>query len=292
MSDRIKGVVGSPLLHFLAIGAAIYVAFAVASPDAVVDDSSTIRVTTGDIEWMETSWLKRWNRPPTPEERQGLIDAHVRETVLYREALAMGLDADDVIIRRRLAQKLEFLFEDLVDAVEPTDEELIAYFLEHREQYRAPEVMTFTHVFIDPDRRGDRTLPDADEILARLQAGATPVEDAADLGDRFMLQAYYPERSEAEVARLFGREFARSIFSLDPHHWHGPVLSGYGTHLVYVHGREQAPPAEVEDVRERVAQDRQTEQREAFNEQFVTSLMDRYEVIIEDPEADERVTSR
>lgn len=290
MRELITKAVRSPLLHFLVIGAAIYAAYATLSPEAATESPDTIRVSAGDIAWMEDSWRSRWNRPPTSSELEGLIDAHVRETALYREALAMGLDRDDVIIRRRLAQKLEFLFQDLADAVPVTGADLEAYFAENRDHYQEPEVMTFMHVFLDPDRRGDKTLEDADAMLVELATLEDPAEADA-FGDSFMLQSYYPERSEAEVGKLFGREFARSAFELEPGKWHGPVLSGYGVHLVYVHGRVQAPPPEFEVVRDAVQQDLQDERREAFNEDFVAGLLERYDVIIEDAASAQTVSN-
>jgi hypothetical protein len=281
-----------PLVHFLLIGGALYAAYAVTGPTTTSESPTTITVTAGEIEWLETTWLTRWNRPPTADEREGLVQQYVRETVLYREALAMGLDRDDVIIRRRLAQKLEFLFQDLADMREPTTEQLQAFFAEHTELYQEPEILTFAHVFVDPDRREGDTLVDAEAILAELQALSDPTEGASSHGDPFMLQAYYPERSESEVGKLFGHEFARSIFELDPGRWHGPVLSGYGVHLVFVHGREQFPLPNFESVRERVAQDWQDNAREAFNEEYTRKLIERYEIVIEDEPAGQAVPTR
>ena len=282
----------SPLLHFLLIGAVVYLLYGLTDSDTTLISPDTITVTAGDVAWMEDSWQKRWNRSPTPEERKGLIDQHVRETVLYREALAMGLEQDDVIIRRRLAQKLEFLFQDLADVVPPDDQELRTYFEANRDRYQDPDLLTFTHVFLDPDQRGDRTLADAEAMLAELGAQDDPTRDAADLGDLFMLQSYYPQRPESEVSKLFGREFARSVFELEPGQWHGPVLSGYGVHLVYVHDRLQSPPPDFDAVVERVAEDWQTDRRQAFNEKFVENLMSRYEVTIEDDASKDVVAER
>lgn len=276
-----------PLLHFLLIGAAIYVIYAVAGREDATDARETITVTAGQINWLKDSWQKRWNRAPTPDELEGLINQHVRETVLYREAMAMGLDKEDVVIRRRLGQKLEFLFQDLADAVPPTDEDLQAYFATHQQRYRDPEVLTFTHVFFDPDRRGDRTLDDAEKARAALMAQADPTAGTDGFGDQFMLQRYYPDRSEPEIAKLFGQPFAQSVFALEVDQWHGPVLSGYGTHLVYVHDRSQPPPPDFELARDRVREDWQTEKRQQVNDEFVASLLSRYEIIIEDAPAEE-----
>jgi hypothetical protein len=288
----IADIVRSPLVHFVVIGAGLFVLYGLYGEPSAEDADNTIVVSSGEIGWLRDSFSKRWNRPPTPQELKGLIDTHVRETVLYREAVAMGLDDGDVIIRRRLAQKLEFLFQDLADAREPTEQELRDFFAAHREQYRDPEISTFTHVFVDPDRRGENTLADAEKILAELDALADPTEAAADRGDRFMLQAYYPERSEAEVARLFGQAFARSVFELVPGRWHGPVLSGYGVHLVYVHGRSQSPPPSFDDVRDLVARDWQDKVRQEFNDQYVENLTSRYDIIIEDESSEPVVSAR
>jgi hypothetical protein len=275
-------VLRSPLLHFLVIGAAIYLLYGIADRETTTASPNTITVTAGDIKWLQRSWQKRWNRPPTPQEQKGLIDQFVRETVMYREALAMGLDQDDVIIRRRLAQKLEFLFQDLADAVAPSTQELRDYFESNRDRYRDPSVLTLTHIFINPDLRGDRTLADAEALLARLAAMDDPTQDAADLGDQFMLQRFYPQRSEMEIARLFGRDFARSVFELEPGQWHGPVQSGYGVHLVYVHDLLRSPAVSFDAVVERVTGDWQTDQRQTLNDKYVENLLSRYEVTVED----------
>ena len=281
-------MVREPLLHFLLLGAAIYAAYGLAGRGAEEETANRITVTAGEIEWLETSWEKRWNRPPTPAERAGLVDQYVRETVFYREALAMGLDRDDTIIRRRLAQKLEFLAEDLVATVPPSEEELRAYFAEHPERYQLPALTTFTQVFVDPDRWEDETIARAEAIGAELRALEPPTEGAAAKGDPFMLQAYYPERSEAEVAKLFGSEFARSVAGLEPGRWHGPVLSGYGMHWVFVEGRSPLVAPEFAAVRDRVRQDWEDERRRVFNEEYYARLRARYEIVIEEqgPEAD------
>ena len=169
MSKFINQTARSPLMHFLLIGAVIYAAYGLFGAKAVEESDNTVVVTSGELEWLARTFTKTWNRPPTPQEIRGLLDAHIREQVLYRQALAMGLDENDVIIRRRLAQKMEFLFQDLADFNPPTNAELIAYFEEHLDQYQESEVTTFTHVFVNPDQREEHTLEDAKEILAQLQ---------------------------------------------------------------------------------------------------------------------------
>jgi peptidyl-prolyl cis-trans isomerase C len=270
-----------PLVHFLAIGAAIFVLYSFWGQKDAGENERAITITTGEITWLTDAWQKRWNRPPTDGEREGLVDQYLREMVLYREAVAMGLDRDDTVIRRRLAQKLEFLSQDLISPKPPTEDELKAYFEAHIDRYQSPDIITLSHVFIDPDLRGDSTLVDAESIKKQLQALKEPPKDIRAYGDAFMLQSYYPDRSEAELLKLFGSGFARSVFELEPKQWHGPVLSGYGTHLVYVHDLLEADPPIFAEVKEQVLQNWEGDKREELNEQFVASIVSRYDITIE-----------
>jgi peptidyl-prolyl cis-trans isomerase C len=279
-----------PLVHFLVIGAAIFVLNGLWGKQDAVEQERAITITTGEVTWLTDAWEKRWNRPPTPAERDGLIKQYLREMVLYREAVAMGLDRDDTVIRRRLAQKLEFLSQDLISPQPPTEDEIQAYFEEHIDRYQAPDIMTMTHVFIDPDLRGDKTLADAEAIKAQLIQLKEPPNDAQSYGDSFMLQSYYPERSEAELLKLFGSGFARSLFELTPQQWHGPVLSGYGTHLVYIHDYIEAGPPLFAEVEDQVRQEWESDKRQQLNEQFIESVVARYDVTIEGVSIDDPVT--
>ena len=273
-----------PLVHFMFIGAVIYLLYGVFAEPVPEDTDKTIVVSAGEIEWMKTSWQKRWNRPPTAAEFNGLIQQYIKETVLYREALTMGLNKHDMVIRRRLAQKLEFLAKDLVTLIPPTDEELQTYFDEHQERYQQPVLYTFTQVFIDPDKRGDTTLGDAEAIKTTLVTQGDAIDDAGALGDDFMLQNYYPEKDRVEIQKLFGSGFTESLVKLSPGQWHGPVLSGYGVHLVYVSSTQEPPAPVFAEVRERVVQDWTTDKSEELNEKFYASLREQYTVVIEEPE--------
>ena len=280
-----------PLLHFMFIGAVIYLAYGLFTEPVPEGDEKTIVVSAGELEWMRSNWQKRWNRLPTQAEFDGLIQQYIKETVLYREALTMGLNQHDTIIRRRLAQKLEFLAKDLVALTPPTDEELQTYFNTHRERYQQPTRYTFTQVFIDPDERDEATLDDAAAIKATLIAQGDAIEDPGALGDDFMLQNYYPEKDQAEIQKLFGSGFAESLIALSPGQWHGPVLSGYGVHLVYVSNITEPPAPVFAEVRERVVQDWTTDRSEELNEQFYANLRDQYTVVIEEPTEEARVVA-
>jgi len=282
LRKTIARLMREPLLHFAIIGACIYLLYGLYGRQDSQELERAVTITAGEVTWLEEAWAKRWNRPPTPVERQGLIDQYVRETVLYREALAMGLDRDDTIIRRRLAQKLEFLSQDLIRPSPPGEAELLAYFEAHSERYRPPDLVTMTHIFFDPDKRDTQALEEAETVKTGLETLKEPPADSRDYGDPFMLQSYYPERSQDELSKLFGGEFAQSVFALEPERWHGPVLSGYGVHLVYVHQRREASAPTFSSVEERVRQDWEEEKRRDLNEQFLSSLLARYKVVIED----------
>ena len=266
------------------IGAVIYLLYGIFAEPVPEADDKTIVVTAGEVEWMQTSWQKRWNRSPTAAEFDGLIQQYIRETVLYREALTMGLNKHDQVIRRRLAQKLEFLAKDLVTLIPPTDEELQTYFDAHQDRYQEPVLYTFTQVFIDPDKRGDATLDDAEVIKANLITQGDAIDDPGALGDDFMLQNYYPEKDLVEIQKQFGSGFTDSLTELSPGQWHGPVLSGYGVHLVYISSINEPPAPVFTEVRERVVQDWTMDKGEELNEKFYASLRDQYTVVIEEPE--------
>ena len=212
--------------------------------------------------------------------------------MLYREALTMGLNQHDQVIRRRLAQKLEFLAKDLVALTPPTEAELQSYFDEHSERYQEPVLYTFTQIFIDPDKRGDTTLDDAEAIKANLIAQGDEVEDPGALGDDFMLQNYYPEKDVVEIQKLFGSGFTESLVELSPGQWHGPVLSGYGVHLIYISSVSEPPAPVLADVREQVVRDWEMERGEELNDKFYASLRDQYTVVIEEPAAEDKVAAQ
>lgn len=286
MSNRLTRLFKEPLIQFLIIGAAIYGAYALfGSPEEDYRDN-IILVDSNRINAMISEWESRWQRPPTRQEIDGLIQQYIKEDVLYRQAVSMGLNEDDPITRRRMAQKLEFLTSDLAQMQEPAEGELETFFEENEAAYRDPDRISFSHIFIDPDARGDATLDDADQLLAQLKAEGEPTEEMLQQGDRFMLQNYFAAASERDIRRQLGSGFAESVMALEPGQWHGPVLSGYGVHLVYVFAYQEAPAPQFEAVRERVLEDWHTVKREEFNQQFLESLKERFEIIVDELPAD------
>ena len=267
----------APLLHFLILGLLL---FGLYSRYGEKGETVTkeIVVSSQQVQLLSSLWEKQWRRPPTPQELDGLVQSFIREEVLYREALAMGLDKDDTVVRRRLAQKIEFLAQDLATQIEPSDQELRTFFEEHPEVFEEPALITFTHVYINIDRHGDRSFDVADEVLAKLRADGDP----SQLGDSFMLQRDYLRKSPAEVARHFGSQFAAEVFELEKGEWQGPVQSGYGLHLVLVDSQEEPYLPSLEDVRTLVRDEFMSFRRREVDELFYNRLREGYEITIEE----------
>jgi len=282
MAHSITRLLKEPLIQFLLIGACIYGAYGLFAPADESDLETTVVVDANRINAFVAQWSSRWNRPPTPEELDGLINSYVREEILYRQAVAMGLDEDDPVTRRRMAQRLEFLTSDLSRVVEPTQEELEQFFQDNTAQFSEPDRVTFLQVFFDPDTRDEATLPDAEQVLAQLREAGVPDPASLQAGDQMMLPGYFDSASEAEIRKRAGGGFAGAVMALEPGRWHGPMLSGFGVHLVYVLEREQAPPPVLAEVKPQVMEALQAQKTERFNRQFYDTLRERYEVIVED----------
>ena len=270
-----------PLLHFLLIGFALFAVSAL-WPSRDSGSDKLIAVTGLEVEWLRRNWEARWQRPPTETELHGLVNDFVRQEVLYREAIAMGLDRDDQVVRNRMVQKLELLTDDLAAQAQPAEVELQTYMQENMERYLIPERRSFTHVYFNVDRRGESVVATAEEALRQLRTNPAAARRAAELGDRFMLQHAYAMQSPSEVARGFGQRFADSLFAVPPGEWQGPVPSGYGWHLVLVTDMTESQVPELAQVRNVVLRDYLTWIREQASEALYNSLLQNYEVEIDE----------
>ena len=270
-----------PLLHFLLIGAAIFAAFQWTAGDPEPRDGEIV-VTRARIEHLAAIFGRTHLRTPTSEELDGLIADHVREEAAVRAALAMGLDRDDGIIRRRLRQKLEFVSEDLAAPAEPSDDELRAWLVAHPEAFRVEPRFTFRHVYLDPERHGENLQRDVAQLLARLRQGARG-DDPTALGDPLLLGHAFRALPAGEVRKLFGDVFAAALGELDPGQWQGPITSGYGVHLVLVEERAEGRLPDLVEVREAVRREWANALRVAANDKLYQLLLQRYEVTIEAP---------
>ncbi len=155
-SSRLKRWLHEPLVHFLLIGLALFVAYSVIAPKAPPASSNRIELTSDDLNQLQMSWAAQWQRPPTPGEMSGLIGDRVRQEILFREGLALGLDQGDEIIKRRVAQKMEFLAEDVSAVNAPTPADLRSWFNRNSARFTLPGLVTFHHLYFSPDTRGQK----------------------------------------------------------------------------------------------------------------------------------------
>lgn len=263
----------APLPWFLLIGLVIF------AIDGWLANSSNqqnhIQITEGQMQSLVDKWQAQMGRSPTVNELEALLEGRVKEEVLYREALKLGLDEEDTIIRRRLAQKMTFLMEDTLVSVQSSDEILQAYFNDHREVYQIPEKLTFIHVYYSGN--GQKSVERAQQGLMQLTGGADPNQ----LGDPFMLRKGYTGKSWQELARLLGKPFADSLTELSiSDTWQGPIESAYGNHLVLLERKSEVRHPAFAEVRDRVLADYQSTEQRRLNEENYQKLRARYKVIL------------
>jgi hypothetical protein len=270
-----------PLFHFLVLGVALSLVYAVASDLLTTRAGRRIDITAADVQLMAENWERRWQRPPTETELRGLVEARVREEILYREALAVGLDENDAVVRRRMVQKVELLTQDLAMLADPTDQELQSFFKERQEDYRIPPLLTFSHVYFNMDERGAAGEEDARRVLAAIRAESPPPRRASERGDRFMLGYDYSLAAPDEVQRDLGGHFTDELFQLDTG-WHGPIASAFGLHLVHIVERVEGRVPEYGQVRDRLVVDYNTMRRDRAKEALYEGLAQRYEISIDE----------
>ena len=208
--------------------------YAYVQKDHGVAPSKQVRLTVDDLTQMVLVFRSQWRRDPTREELQALVEERVHEEVLYREALAIGIDKDDTIVRRRMAQKMQFLAEDVAAAREPDATELAAWYETNRDRFALPPRVSFRHLYFSPDRRGERARDDAAAALTRLAGQPEDSSLAATLADAFMFQEYYRDRAPEFLGKEFGPNFALAVAKSSVGSWQGPFESGFGWHLVFV----------------------------------------------------------
>ena len=278
-------ILREPLLHFLLLGGAMFAASGLLSKGGS-GEPGRIVVSQGQLATMREAFSRTRQRLPTREEWDGLIRARVREEVYYREALALGLDKDDSIIRRRLQQKMEFVSDDVVAQDQPTEAELNTYLQAHPEQFRAEPRFTFRQVYLNPERRGPNLSRDAAELLARLNQAGDSARVTA-MGDALMLAPSFTAAPAGEIAGQFGKEFAAQLDTLQPRRWQGPIKSAFGAHIVFVSERRGGDLPALADVRDEVRREWQEARRREASERFYQQLLKRYAVTIEQSPAEE-----
>ncbi len=271
-----KQMIHEPLIHFLLAGALIFAVYNVVE-DEVVDSAASATILIGDaeIQFLRAQYEKLWGRQPTDEEVAPMVQEFIREEVLYREGVAMGLDQDDLIVRRRIGQKMEFMIGDMAVPAEPDDATLAQYLDANQDKYLEPPHLTFTHVYFSVDRRGAQARVDAAAALNELGDR----QRAPELGDRFALSTDYADKTVREVDQTFGATFGEQLVAAPVGEWSGPVESAYGLHLVRVLARTEPRLPDFDELRERLSNDYSFETRRAANELALERLTERYQIV-------------
>lgn len=268
----IRRLLREPLVHFLLLGALLFLAYGWLDRDDS-RASGEIVLTRSQADTLVAQFEQVWQRAPTAAERQALIEGWVRDEIFYREAVAMGLDRDDPVVRRRMGQKVQFILDSGTQAA-PTDAELKLWLDVHAGEYRVEPVYTLRQVYFDPSRYGASAAQTITAARAALETGGVP------RGDPTMLPAAL-EGSASEIRRHFGDEFEEALRTLPLSRWAGPVRSAQGFHLVRLDGRMEDRPARLEEVRSTVERDFAHARAQTANAAYYQQLRSKYVVRIE-----------
>lgn len=272
----------------------LFVLWAGLAPQAAPSaDPMRIEITEADMRQIALVWLSQGRDLPSPDQMRKLAHQEATQRVLVREALALGLDQDDEIIARRLAQKMDFLLADLATLAEPSRSELHTWFERNLDRFAMPPRVSFRHLYFSQDKRGlDGARADAQDLLPTL-AGVSPDDPRLPaLADRFMFLDYYGGKTPLEVSKAFGPAFADALFALSPGGWLGPLRSGYGWHLVYIDTLAPPHTADFETIRPAIRSAWLDERYREIRDRAYAEMLSRYTIVLPDPEAIDLALSR
>ena len=266
----IQKLIQEPLLHFLLIGASVFFFYSFQN----TQNKEQIIISKNDIKQLSLRWNKKWKRAPTKEELDELIQKRVYQEVLYKEALKMGLEKNDVIIKRRLVQKLEFVTSDMAQLVEPTRKELEDYLKEHSNRFREPTTLSFMQLYIDPQKHPNM------QAYSQKRLKALRVSDARIDGDDFTFEKSYQDLSLFDIKKRFGKAFTQKIVTLPIGSWQGNIYSGYGLHLVKIIKKGKGELRAFEKIKKLLKIEWQTQKQEQLNQKFYQELHQKYTIEI------------
>jgi hypothetical protein len=276
-------VLKEPLLHFVLAGAALFGAFAWMNRAAEIPTAgkaTQIHIGAGDVQWMAENWTTQWRRAPTREELRGLVSDYLNEQLLAREARALGLEDNDVIVRRRLAQKLTFLIDDTLRRAEPSETELQQFYEANAPRFRSIARISFTQIYFSPERRADAR-SDAVDALRVLHAADAALTTGPQ-GDRLLIETEFHDETEQSISGVFGPGFARAVFSLKSEAWSGPIESGFGLHLVRTSTLREGRLPPLSEVRARVVEEWRNAQEKSARDRYLDELRKKYNIVADE----------
>lgn len=267
-----------PLVHFILLGALLFAGHLLWQRHVTKADH-TIIVTAEEMERQALIFAGENRRQPTDEDLKALLFAHVEEQALMREAERIGLGEDDTIIRRRLAQKMRFIIEDVEAPALPAEAELKSWFEANMDKFVSAETRSFSHVYLSPEEHGDNLNAATQNILSKLE---NENEDWNALGDPFMLKRGFKSLNALELTRLFGPTFSKGLFELEGNKWQGPIESAFGLHLIRIDNIADKITPSFEDVRDDVETAWQEDARRSANQAALKELIQKYKVDVQD----------
>lgn len=248
--EKWQRVLSEPLLHFVVVGVVLFGAYRLLAPapEEAAADQQKITLTKDDVRQLAVTWLAQGRPAPTPGEMRSLMDQKVTEEILFREAVSLGLDRDDEIIKRRLAQKMDFLAADLATLDEPDNAQLKAWYAKRSDRFALSPHLSFRHLYFSFDKHGEAAREAAEAAIPSVAGKPSDSPDVASVADPFMFRNYYGDATPEQMAKEFGPDFAKALFTLKPGSWQGPVQSGYGWHLIWVDSIEAGRVPALEEV--------------------------------------------
>jgi peptidyl-prolyl cis-trans isomerase C len=294
---KLSRLLREPLFHFLLIGAALFGVYsylphagpaqpaAQAAQSAAAQPAATpsrqIVLSLDQLTRLAVGFQAQWGREPAPQELDQMVEDDVKEEILYREGLALGLDKDDEIVRRRMAQKMQFLAEDVAAQHAPTDAELRAWFDQNKRLFEEPQRLGFRHLYFSPDRRASSVRADAERALGEIKGEAEEVKFFG--ADPFMFQDYYRDKTPDYLRKEFGPAFAAAIAKLPTSSWQGPIESGFGWHLVFIDTVIPARTPAFEEIEPDVKQAWLADQKAKAVKQAYDEMRAKYTILMPRP---------
>jgi hypothetical protein len=278
--EPLRSLAHEPFVHFLLAGALLLIVAIVAPSSKTQENGARVHITANQVQQLRDTWAAQRGKAPGRDELNRMVDGLVREQLFYREAVRSGLDRNDAIIRRHLAQKMEFLARGEVSAMPPSSKELQEFFARNRDRYATPARIAFAHVYFNDTRQGG-AVQAADAALRRIRSERLTVAAALGLGDAFMLRNEYPLQTREEVRDLFGGELATRLFTLPVGEWAGPISSTYGVHVVRVERLVPPRVPDLEDIRGQVEFDFNDDRMRRASDSFYRDLRQKVRVDVD-----------
>jgi peptidyl-prolyl cis-trans isomerase C len=272
----IKQACREPLVHFLLAGSAIFAIYS-SGEDAVDFESRRIVVGEEQVQRLASMWSRSWQRPPNANELDGLIREYIKEEIYYREAKRLGLDQDDIIVRRRLRSKMEFLATSEVESMAATDAVLQQWLDKHPGRYATDPTISFESVYVTGNAGDAAAHAKARGILSLLKSGSEP----ATQGDPISLPRSMDAASQSAISRQYGKEFVKELVMLPKGEWSGPVASGFGLHLVRLNGIDVSRKPALSEIRQQVENDWRAATKVQRENSAYQALLDCYDIEIE-----------